>query len=891
MPMFLKYIVFLFFCFNISALQAAEVIYEFDENESERPVSDLSARINLPHAERLREILEDSDSSPTGRILILGKYFDEKYPDKAIETDFSQDVAAIFPELTQQEVYERTNLIRHAVNLYRAGTQKYTEIKEKLLAPEEPPLLVDEEDYDRPGLHPYIEAPEGQVAVVYDFKKVLSYGNNPRDIKAMEAYRQRQADSKLHKTTFDKFKSMVGKLEFSKLPFYGYSLPDPFVGNAGVGEWQSKDGFSVRLISDTAEIGNKTDILAAAHIRIPNHRFVTANSISDKFFKPEIELIEHENVESYKVYYPLPVKVADDGLIGAYAGDPAFPITVTLSNPQQGVRLKAKVTLQSCDYDLNCEKTEFFPELVIDAAEENANSAMMNFVKQSYYNLPRENNKNLRLKNIKTTLSEDGKELEKIQFVFDFSGSVNNFSLFLEDKLKSRFQMPKIAVHGSEIYATVVPDNHKENLLNQEAELTVRLNAYTSLRQKIKLADFSLAGNADFVMKNTIFYFVLSGLLAGVLFAFMPIALPLWGLRLPVLCRLREHQSCFWANIAGIFTGFNLWAFTVLWLQRHEIPLVWGMQYQNFYYLSAIVLFLTALLISAKYTLPVFQKYPLQKNFVTGFAPTLLLPYSFTPLLAENVYALLSANKPAVFLFFNALAAGFAALYWLFTRMRIKDATQRNKLYQLVSIVSCLMLIGMIVWLSFVLYLQIAFTDFCKIVFLLLATILICGYALSFLQALARTDLPENQKITTEWVVAIILLALFVFAVRFVGRTEPIRQDGTSFTLTAEGLNEKLQSGEIIMIGVTADWCPLCRFNDATVLNERNLQRWKQIYRFKYFPLNIRDKDAAFRFLRHHKYAKVPFYVLYSYNFTQGLVISPFLIDTKLEQIIEDAGV
>ena len=237
MPMFLKYIVFLFFCFNISALQAAEVIYEFDENESERPVSDLSARVNLPHAERLREILEESDSSPTGRILILGKYFDEKYPDKAIETDFSQDVAAIFPELTQQEVYERTNLIRHAVNLYRAGTQKYTEIKEKLLAPEEPPLLVDEEDYDRPGLHPYIEAPEGQVAVVYDFKKVLSYGNNPRDIKAMEAYRQRQADSKLHKTTFDKFKSMVGKLEFSKLPFYGYSLPDPFVGNAGVGEW------------------------------------------------------------------------------------------------------------------------------------------------------------------------------------------------------------------------------------------------------------------------------------------------------------------------------------------------------------------------------------------------------------------------------------------------------------------------------------------------------------------------------------------------------------------------------------------------------------------------------------------------------------------------------
>lgn len=37
-------------------------------------------------------------------MIAVGKYFDEKYPDAAIDEDFSEDVAEKFPNLTTQQV-------------------------------------------------------------------------------------------------------------------------------------------------------------------------------------------------------------------------------------------------------------------------------------------------------------------------------------------------------------------------------------------------------------------------------------------------------------------------------------------------------------------------------------------------------------------------------------------------------------------------------------------------------------------------------------------------------------------------------------------------------------------------------------------------------------------
>ena len=884
--MFLKYIVFFIFCFNISALSAAEITYDFDEKifNDELPV--VSGRLDLPHAARLRELLADDGNSPIGRIIILGKYFDEKYPGDLINTDFSADVADIFPELSQQEVYERTNTVRHVVHIYRAGMTKYNEIKESFLVPEEPPLLFDENDYDHPEQYSYIPVPEGQVAVVYDFKKVLSYGNNPRDKKAMEAYRQRQVDNKVNKTAFDKFKSMVEKLEFSKLPFYGISLPNPFVGNAGIGHWQDKEGFKVRLISDVATISNQQDFLAAIHVNVPNHRFMLATALSDTRLKPEIKIIESKNVKDYQVFYPLPVKFAHEDVVGAYAGDFAFPLKITTIDPNEDVWLKAEIGFQSCDQNLNCEYMKFFPELLIEKSPEKAMSGMMNFVKQSYYNLPKKQNKNLSLEQIDVTLSDDGKKLEKVQFVFEFSGSINNFSLFLEDELHSRFKTPKISVHDSKIYATVVPETNQDLLLNQEADLTLRLNAYTSLRQKIKLADFN---NATLIAQKTALYFALLGLIVGILFNFMPAALPFWLLPLNDFLQKKVASSYFSTIIISIFAGCNLYAGALIAINQLKHPVIWGTQYQNFFWLMAVILLLLSILIYQSHPQNWLKNNLKFKGAAVGIALTFLMPFSFTPLLAKNFFYLQENNCFYTLCFFNAAAIGISCLYFIMAKLpKFKMSQKASRYLQNFSfLISVLMLVGMIVWLLLLFFLQMSLINFFKLLFWLLVAAFVYNYFFAFLRALSQTKLPKKQKIITKNIVAGIYATLSVLLIWLAVYNKKI-------TLPAyhlpENLEERLLQGKIVLIGLIADWSLLSHYNDLTVLNTNNLERWKQKYQFEYIPVNVQTNlYESSKFLRDHNTAYLPLYVLYSYNFENGLILSPLLISSHLEQVIEDA--
>ena len=888
--MFLKYIVFLFFCFNISASLAAEVVYDFNEEPAyEQPA--VSGKTNLPDAARLRELLQDGENSPIGRMLIIGKYFDEKYPGKLIEADFSTDIAAIFPELTQQEIYERTKFVRQAVNAYRAGSKKFTEIKEELLAPKEPPLIVNEEDYDLPGQHDYVEAPEGQFAVIYDFKKVLSYGSNPRDIKAMEAYRQRKLDNKKKKTAFDKFRSMVGKLEFSKIPFYGYSLPNPFVGNAGVGEWQSKDGFAVRLISDTAEIADKSNLLAAVHVKIPNHRFILANDLSDRLLKPKIELYERENIESYDVFYPIPVKVADASMSGAYAGDPAFPIILRTENAHQGIKLKAKVTFQSCDYELNCQQMEFLPELTIDKAQENASSSVMNFVKQNYYNLPPENNDRIQLKSINTTRAEDGKKLDKIRFVFEYSGTIDNFSLFLDDGQHTLFEAPKISVQGSKIYVTVVPENHQNDLYGRKFEMTVRLNAYTSLRQKIILTDFK-PGTEQVEISD--FKVVLYGFLIGLLFNLMPIAFPFWMFPLSATNRIKNTALYFRTMIVGVFAGCNSIAAVLIWARERYDFLIWGLQYNNFYYLSAVILLFIGLLFSLKY-LPVMFKTNLKlKGFIGGILLTVLLPYSFTPFLRDCFTALLTMPEKFVFMFFNVCAAGMSALF-LLLQPKYKLHLEKNvseKIRRLLQIIGIFAVLGIILWLLLIFFLQISFINFLKVLILVALAGFVFNYAFSFLLALSQLKLSVRKKAITAKIAAIVFISLAIGMVWIIGKnTSYTTEYPETHDISETVIKNKILEGKVVLIGITADWSPLSHFNNITVLNQHHIKRWAKAYNFEYIPLSIRGNSLeAAKMLRRYHRSSVPFYVLYSYHFEDGLVFSSFLIDSMLEQTIENAA-
>ena len=96
----IRYIVFLIFFVNASTAFASEVVADIEKTP--QYMMPVTGRLDLPHPASMRDFVMKNSDDFIGRLLLLGKYFDEKYPGDLIEGDFSDDVALIFPELSPQ---------------------------------------------------------------------------------------------------------------------------------------------------------------------------------------------------------------------------------------------------------------------------------------------------------------------------------------------------------------------------------------------------------------------------------------------------------------------------------------------------------------------------------------------------------------------------------------------------------------------------------------------------------------------------------------------------------------------------------------------------------------------------------------------------------------------
>ena len=205
------------------------------------------------------EVREISVGEQIKSVMELGKYFDERYPDNAINGDLSEDVRAMFPSLKGNEVYEREQTIRDGVKFYRLFKSVYQQVLDSIWVPEDPPLVLAEEDYEKNDDMPYIDSPD--TVVISDFKKVISYSYEAKDAKAyQEKFRREQMAKEDRSAPIEKMKDMFVRLELKKLFLYGDKIKDPLTNNAGNGAWvkNEEQGVFARLITaDSCRAGRQ----------------------------------------------------------------------------------------------------------------------------------------------------------------------------------------------------------------------------------------------------------------------------------------------------------------------------------------------------------------------------------------------------------------------------------------------------------------------------------------------------------------------------------------------------------------------------------------------------------------------------------------------------------
>jgi DsbC/DsbD-like thiol-disulfide interchange protein len=504
-------------CFKISLVSSAEIDTSSLSDEIPVPDTSFKAVLNLPKPAEMSQLIRDSETL-LDQMLLIGAYFNLRYPGSTLNTDLTQDINEMFPDLTEKESKERAEWVQKAITLYRWGVNKYEKIKEEMLVPPEPPLILSDDQYGFSDNEPYLPTDENQFAIKYDFKKIIPYSTNPKDMASTRARSQKTAEEKKHKTNFEKFKSMVDKLELSKLPRYGIDLPNPLIGDAGTTPWITKDFYKTRLLAELAVYEGEPQFLAGVHVVVPAHRIMLGTSLGRLLQKPQIDLISSQNIADFEVFYPVPFSMISDRMIGGYAGDFLFPIRITPQAPDKPVEMKVRIAFQDCDVRLECKPLEFEHDLLIETSEEDALSSFRNFVQQSFNNLPQPPKPEFSAETFEAQVQKETQNVDEIRLVMKAPSNINNIALFLEDKEGTTFKRPKISVHSGKIYAVFPLTEPVSNLIGRKFQLTAQLNQFEKITQTLTLTEATLH-----TTQNKASTLSLDLLLAGLLFVFTPI--------------------------------------------------------------------------------------------------------------------------------------------------------------------------------------------------------------------------------------------------------------------------------------------------------------------------------------------------------------------------------
>lgn len=355
--------------------------------------------------------------------------------------------------------------------------------------------------------------------------------------------------------------------------------------------------------------------------------------------------------------------------------------------------------------------------------------------------------------------------------------------LFLDSVEDTDFAKPLIRVAGDRLHATVpVHDSWGEGAPNLRGKSLTLVLADNGVAQESQL----IVGDAPVTesARLPLWQVVLMALMGGVILNLMPCVLPVLGMKLGSILLVEEknrHQirRQFLASVGGILISFMALALLMTVLRLSNQALGWGIQFQNPWFIGAMVLvmltFSASLFGLFEFRLPssmttrlaTYGGNGLAGHFWQGAFATLLATPCSAPFLGTAVAVALTASLPVLWGLFFALGIGMS-LPWLLVALRPGLALRlprpgrwMNGLRRLLG----LMMLGSALWLATLLLPHLGFTS------------------------------QSAAKESVRW--------------------QP---------LSEQAITDALAQNKRVFIDVTADWCITCKVNKYNVLNTDAVQ-------------------------------------------------------------------
>ena len=875
------YIVCLFTIFNCSSADAQK--YELP--------ADFSGTHSLDLLQGKKTAVDAEDTVAV--LWEIGQYFYNKYPDTTVfyQEDFIEELRPFFPDDNEEELHQRLVLLRNVIDGYKTGKEAYDKFVEQKLVPHTYKKVHRENDFDKADEVPYIEAKEGEFVKVYNFKNFLSYAENVDERKAIEDFKKKQQKEL---SLGDKVEIALDKIEWKKLPFYGYKYKNPLLSENGVSTFLRAKHVDLRLLTPNTYIDGKKELYVGVHIITDSTHFVLANNLADDLRKISINLDDSENIESYEVLYPVPFNSRTLPAYHKYFGDFLIPIKIEVEDVEKELRIKANIVATVCGTTEICETHEFAPQLVIEAnGEDIFPNGYENFFAMTVAQNPQPETKKLRLEKLVVDDDESGQAL---RLEFTAKEKVESFQVYIEENDGyTAFAAPLISLTDGKIFVRFIPQNRPEYDLN-DSEFTISavLNDEHFLRQSLFATEASIFDtNAQTLNWGLIFGAVLGGLLLN----FMPCVFPVLSLKImalsPNLGQRDELCKSIRYTICGIFIGFTILVLGLLFAKNLGISLGWGMQYQSMFFLVAMIFVLSMFFIMAprlqlEAGLPVNFTNPTKRSdILLGTLIVLLATPCTGPYLATAIgFALTGSNTDIVILLY-AVALGLSLPYLLILLLKDpqnffpKPGRWMNKL----NIILNLMLLAAIGWFFMLIYQQ---TDiFCvlKLGIIWGVFCLICKFYVEFMnfwEEQSVEEIPSEAMLRVrkyiKYVVVVIALilggwAMFISQKAYDANYEK-RLESRDTVINTDLIKDKLAQGRSVLLEIGADWCLTCHYNDAVVLTPKNLAYWRDVLHLDFMRVDWTDYNRqTLDFMARYGRKGLPFYILYTPFIREGMVL------------------
>lgn len=832
-------------------------------------------------------------------------YFNRKYPGTAIDDDFSEEVGKMFPNLKGQAIYDREDNIRFVVKNFRGIDTLVENLVSKMMLPEEPPLIVDDEDYDQPYTDPYIVS--DKLVVVVDIKKVISYVSDRRNFEAIEAKLERDAiKENPSRRNFAELQGMLSKLELRKLPFYGVLYDDPFTGRLGVGDWQSnEEQIKTRLISDYSKVGNFGEIRAAINFMLP-YGWYLDNSQGRKV---QIDFSRSENLKAYELTMPFPERKSDpDKDISMYSKDFIIPVRVWADNAAKPLILKTSIKGQFCNSQ-SCKEMVFHPELML-AAGAAQNTSLFNYIDRTYNTLPQEYNNEIKINTVFWDKSEEDSGNGILRIVFETGKDLHRFNVFADNNEGLEFGAPRLSINGNKITARFPALNNISGV-GKKVTITAAEKPEKAIRQihTIKKAPFF-----DIEMNQLSLGIMLLAFAGGFILNFMPCVFPVLSLKLLALSGFggsseSKIRRSFMLTTIGIYTAFALLAAFLTSLKSLGYAVGWGMQFQNTSFLVLIIMVLILFMGQIGGLINISTPQWINRilndksrsedllNFLTGLFLVLLATPCSAPYLGTALGFALTGSGWDILLVLAAVGTGLALPYLiLFLSPSLSGFVPHpgpwvKRMEQLMI----LMLILTLVWLLTVLSAQTGTAAAVRIGLYTLFFLSLLWFRKTVMFTIDKQDTDPKTRIKLRKIfnyafggllLAIVAIGLTDTHFAYEKRREELKNIRQN-ELMQETINSYLKDNQTVLIRIEADWCLTCKFNSATVLDSFAVQQAIKQYDVKTIDIDWTNYNAeVLQFMEKYGRKGLPFYIVYSRKFPNGIVLPEILNERNLIEIL-----